>query len=236
MNDLQRTNEWLLQRKGHITASEVEKLLVSSKKKDEIFGQTALSYIDSKIAELYMPDEAYLEYLDMFGVENKAMKWGTFWEDTAREQYCLEMGYQIEDAPFIPLVGYEKFAGGSPDGLNKAECAIVEYKCPANPAIHLRHFLYQKPEDLLADNRQYYCQCQFNMIAAEAVLGVKVKFCDFVSYDPRVSKSKQMKVLRLLPDKEMQENLMFRVSSAVDYIRQQMEKIEGSSSIIKEYK
>lgn len=234
-NDLQRTNEWLLQRKGHITASEVEKILVSSKKKGEVFGQTALSYLDGKVAELYMPDNAYLEYLDMFSIENKAMRWGSSWEDTAREQYCLTMGYEIDDAPFIPLMGYEKLAGGSPDGLNHAEMAIVEFKCPANPAIHLRHFLYEKPEDLLNDNRQYYCQCQFNMIASEVVFGEKVRFCDFVSYDPRVSKSKQIKVLRLLPDEGMQELLKERIALAVEYMRSQIERIDGMRSIINEY-
>jgi len=235
-NDLQRTNEWLLQRKGHITASEVEKILVGSKKKDEVFGQTALSYLDGKVAELYMPDNAYLEYLDMFGVENKAMRWGSAWEDTAREQYCLTMGYEIEDSPFIPLAGYEKLAGGSPDGLNRDEAAIVEFKCPANPAIHFRHFLYEKPDDLLSDNRQYYCQCQFNMIAAEAILGEKVRFCDFVSYDPRVSKSKQLKVLRLPADEEMQATLRERVRLAVEYMRSQIEKIDAMAAVINEYK
>lgn len=253
-NDLQRTQEWFLQRKGKITASECYVLLNNSKvamteeelkawkeanpksrvtTKEVPFSTGTYSYIDEKIAELFMPDNAYLEYLDMCKYETKAMQWGTFWEEEARNRYSTEMGYDISDAPFIPLKGYDKFAGGSPDGINKDENGIIEIKCPFNPATHLKYLLFEKSEDLLEENEQYYVQCQYNMMCVELEKGTPIDFCDFISFDSRTSRSKQLKVLRIPKDDEMQKKLMERTALAVEYIKQQMDKIDNVATIIK---
>ena len=112
---------------------------------------------------------------------------------------------------------------------------IIEIKCPFNPAVHLKHFLFEKPEDLKEDNLQYYTQCQYNMICVEREFGYHADFCDFISYDPRTSKSKQLKVLRIPADKEMQKMLLERTMLAVEYLRSQIEKINKMEAIINEY-
>ena len=253
-NDLQRTKEWFLQRKGKITASECYVLLNNSKvamTEDELkawkesnpksrvttkevpFSTGTYSYLDEKIAEFYMPDNAYLEYLELCKYETKAMQWGTYWEEEARNHYSTEMGYDIVDAPFIPLKGYEKFAGGSPDGINKDENGIIEIKCPFNPATHLKYLLFEKPEDLLEEVEQYYVQCQYNMMCVELEKGTPITFCDFVSFDSRTTATKKLKVLRIPKDEEMQKKLMERTALAVEYIKQQMDKIDNVATIIK---
>lgn len=113
---------------------------------------------------------------------------------------------------------------------------IIEIKCPFNPTIHLRHYLYEVPEDLKTDNLQYYVQTQYNMICVEREFGYKVDYCDFISYDPRTSKSKQLKVLRIPADKEMQKLLIERTELAVSYLRDQVERINNMESIINHYK
>ena len=223
-NDLQRTREWYLARKGKITASECYVLLNNSKvamTEDELaewkkanpksrvttkevpFSSGTYTYLDEKIAEMYMPENSFIEYMEECKFETKAMQWGTFWEEGARNRYKEATGFEILDAPFIALKEFENFAGGSPDGVirlceeNNGTNGIIEIKCPFNPAVHMRHFLFEKPEDLKEDNLQYYVQCQYNMICVEREFGYSVDFCDFISYDPRTSKSKQLKVLRI---------------------------------------
>lgn len=266
-NDLQRTTEWYLARKGKITASECYVLLNNSKgevpltqeeqeqfrqehpraklpetkKVDVPFSIGTYTYLDDKIAEMYMPDNSFIEYMED-KPSNRAMQWGTFWEEGARNRYIEATGYEVLDSPFVALKGFENFAGSSPDGIlrntedTKGYKGIIEIKSPFNPAVHLRHFLYEKPEDLREDNLQYYVQCQYNMVCVSRQFDTEVEFCDFISYDPRTSKSKQLKVLRIPADQEMQELLLTRTGLAVDYLRQQIERINKMQSIINEYK
>ena len=252
MNDLQRNEEWYLDRKGKVTASEIYILLANHKEEmteDEIeaykklnpksrvrtkeapFSQGTFSYLDGKIAEQFMPDNAFLEYMEDCLPHSRAMDWGTLMEDSARIRYQDETGNEVLDAPFVPLKGYEKFAGGSPDGIIRTG-GIVEIKCPFSPSVHLKHFLYDRAEDLKEEELQYYCQCQYNMICVERETGENVDFCDFISYDPRTSKSKQLKVLRIPKNKEIQNQLLERTQLAVEYFRKKIEKINNSKSII----
>lgn len=252
-NELQRTREWYLARKGMITASECYVLLNNRKEamteeelkawkeanpksrvttKEVPFSTGTFSYLDDKISERYMPDEAYLEYLEECRYETKAMQWGTFWEDTARNRYAEATGFEILDAPFLTMRNYEKFAGGSPDGIIRNEGGIIEIKCPYNPTVHLRHYLYETPEDLKEDNLQYYVQCQMNMLVSSLEFETEYGFCDFISFDPRTSKSKQLKVLRLPADKEVWKELILRMQLAIDYEREQINKINSIQNII----
>ncbi len=266
-NELQRTTEWYLARKGKITASECYVLLNNSKeevpltqeeqeqfrsehprakmpetKKVEVpFSLGTYTYLDEKVAEMYMPENSFIEYVEERPT-NKAMQFGTFWEDDARNRYVEATGYEVLDSPFVPLKCFENFAGGSPDGIlrntedTKGYKGIIEIKSPFNPAVHLRHFLYEKPEDLKEDNLQYYVQCQYNMLCVSKQFDTDVEFCDFISYDPRTSRSKQLKVLRIPADIEMQNTLLFRTKLAVDYLRERIERINKMPSVINEYK
>lgn len=256
-NDLQRNRDWYLARKGKITASECYVLLNNSKvamteeelkvwkeqnpksritTKEVPFSSGTYTYLDEKIAEMYMPENSFIEYMEECKFETKAMQWGTFWEEGARNRYQEALGYEVLDAPFIPLKGFENFAGGSPDGINRDVNGIIEIKCPYNPAVHMKHFLFTKPEDLKEDNLQYYVQTQYNMICVGQELGTEIDFCDFISYDPRTSKSKQLKVLRIPADKEMQGVLVERTELAVAYLREKIESINAVQSTIIYYK
>lgn len=258
MNDLQRTQDWFLARKGKITASECYVLLANhkedvpltadeqelfraehprakmpeTKKVDMPFSDATFTYLDGKIAELYMPDGSFTEYVETARYETRAMQHGTFWEDTARTRYAEAMGFEVLDAPFIPMKDFEKFAGGSPDGIVRNQDGIIEIKCPFNPSVHMRYLLLQTPQELMAENLQYYCQIQYNMLCVSLEYGYDVSYCDFISFDPRTSRSKQLKVLRIPQDKETQSLLRDRTQLAVQYMRQKTSQIDNAQTII----
>lgn len=252
MNELQRTEDWYLSRKGRITASEIYILLANHREdmteeeleqfkkdnpksrartKEVPFSQGTFTYLDGKIAEMFMPDNAFLEYVEDCAPHSRAMDWGTLMEDSARIRYQEETGNEVLDAPFIPLKGLERFAGGSPDGIIRTG-GIIEIKSPFNPAVHIKHFLYESAEELKNEELEYYAQCQYNMICVERETGVGVDFCDFVSYDPRTSKSKQLKVLCIPKDEEIQKQLLGRTELAVQYFKDKINQINKTKAIV----
>lgn len=221
MNDFQRTDEWYLSRKNKITASEIEKILHRGRKKDEAFAATAISYLNEKVAEYFMGDDDFVMYMRDIKRSNAAMQWGTEYESMAREQYELATGSKVMDAPFTVLEGFEEFAGGSPDGRLSTLDGIVEYKCPYNPAIHIEHCKWTKPEDLLIGNPTYYAQVQMNMLITHT------NYCDFVSYSPLYRHGMDLSVLRVPTDEEYQKLLLGRIAEAVEYINTQINLIKS---------
>ena len=214
MNDFQRTTEWYLSRKGMITASEISNILVKGKTKDSIFGKTALSYLDEKIAERFMDEEQFVYYCEDVKRSSPAMYWGNEYEDTAREVYEMATGNTVMDEPFQKLKGYENYVGGSPDGRLSTMDGIIEIKCPYNPAVHLEHLGWKDPKDLLAGNPQYYGQVQTNML----ITGTE--YCDFISYSPLYRNRLDLGILRIPKDEEYLNTLMERINLAVEYIKE----------------
>ena len=214
MNDLQRTTEWYLARKGMITASEIVNILVKSKSKDEVFGKTAITYLNEKISERFMDSEQFIYYNEDVKRSTPAMKWGNEYEDTAREVYEMATGNTVMDEPFQKLKGFEEFVGGSPDGRLSTMDGIIEIKCPYNPAVHLEHVSWKEPKDLLAGNPQYYAQVQANMM----ITGTN--YCDFISYSPLYRNRLDLSVLRVPRDEDYLKNLQERIELAVEYIKE----------------
>ena len=244
----QRSREWFLARKGKMTASEIYLLLNNHKEamteeelaafkaanpksrvttKEVPFSDGTFTWLNRKVAEYFMPDDAFLEDNELKQVNNRAGQHGELWEPDARQRYAREMGYEVYEVGFIPLKGYEQFAGGSPDGMVREEPGIIEIKCAWNSEVHQDYLLFEKPEDLKEYNLQYYVQCQMNMIVTDTT------FCDFVAFDPRTSKSKQLKVLRIPKDEEMCTLLLQRIDLAKQYYRERIDKINNAKIIIK---
>jgi putative phage-type endonuclease len=215
MNEMQRTSEWYLARKGMLTASEIVNILTKGRGKDDVFGKTALTYMNDKVAERCMDDEMFVYYMEEVKKSTPAMRWGTEYEDTAREQYEHFKGVKVMDCPFMPLKGYEDFVGGSPDGRLSSLDRIIEIKCPYNPSVHIEHCKWNSPEDLKSGNPQYYAQVQHNMI----ITGTEL--CDFISYSPLYRQGLDLHILEVPLDKEFCDNLMERIKLAVEYIKKQ---------------
>ena len=235
---MQRTPEWYLARKGKITASEVYNLLGNHKEqmtdeelaefktanpksrvttKEVPFNDATYTYLNKKVAEIFMSDEAYLEDVDAKQINTRAVNHGIMYEALAAQVYDEEMCNPVTAAGFIPLKGYESICGGSPDGL--VELGIIEIKCPWNSDVHLDYCLLETPEQLKELKLQYYAQIQLNIMVTGSNYG------DFVSFDPRMQKHLQLKVLRCPKDEEFCKMLQERIELAKQYIYERIDKL-----------
>jgi putative phage-type endonuclease len=125
-----------------------------------------------------------------------AMKWGTETEPEARDTYAFLTDTKVEQVGFVihPTI---PDAGASPDGLVGAD-GLVEIKCP-NTATHIDYLLGAGIPD------KYIKQMQFQMACTGR------KWCDFVSYDPRMPPELQIKMERV----EANEQKIAEIEAAI---------------------
>jgi len=101
---------------------------------------------------------------------NSAMEWGTEHEGDAREYYETVGLCEVQQVGFVI---FDEWIGGSPDGL-VGEDGLLEIKCP-NSSTHITNILKDKMPP------KYVPQVQ-------GLLWITGReWCDFVSYDPRVT-------------------------------------------------
>lgn len=207
----QRSQEWFDMRKGKITSSEIHKIMGGKTIFD--LTDTAKTYLLEKVSES----------LGGFAQSaiGAALDWGTELEPLAIERYSEMKGYAVDKASFIPVGDYY---GGSPDGLVQPD-GIIEVKCPYNSANHFKHGLIKTAEDFKRIASNYYYQCISNMICAEA------KWCDFISFDPRVAEEYQVFVFRLELDLSEADFMAAKIETAAKYIKELKEKIENARLI-----
>ena len=198
----QRSPEWFEIRKGKITSSEIHKIMGKGD-----FNETAKSYLLEKVCELYggVTEPA----------TGTALTWGTELEPVAIQHYEEVKGVKVEKASFIP---FDKYYGGSPDGLLTP--GIIEVKCPFKSANHFKHGLIDTPAKFKKVVPNYYYQCISNMICANAT------WCDFISFDPRVTQEYRMFIYRLELDPEEAEAVKERIKFAVEYMEGLKKEIE----------
>lgn len=170
----QGTPEWHQLRLGKVTASRVSDVMAKIKT-----GESASrkNYRAELVVQRLtgMPSESFT---------NAAMEWGTATEPMARIAYQIAKEVLVEQVGFIEHPTIAMF-GCSPDGL--VHDGMIEIKCP-NSATHIEY---------LTDNKapaKYINQMQCQM----AVTGRK--WCDFVSFDPRLPEDLQLFVVRVPRD------------------------------------
>ena len=201
----QRSAEWFQMRKGRITSSEIYKIMGKGD-----FSETAKTYLLEKVCELYggVTEPA----------TGAALSWGTDLEPVAIEHYEKLVNIKVEKAPFIPIGDHY---GGSPDGLIPTD-GIIEVKCPFKSANHFKHGMINTAEKFKKIAPNYYWQCISNMVCAEA------KWCDFISYDPRVQEEYRMFIFRLHLTVEELTSVTDRVEVAFNYMKGLVTEIEAA--------
>jgi exodeoxyribonuclease (lambda-induced) len=193
---------WQEQRLGKFTASEISKLFVRSKTDKNSLGQSAMTYVYTKVAEILTGEQTP-------EVNSNSIEYGRATEFEAFEWYKMTQPdaqyFGIAEPKFFE---YGKFAGGSPDGFF-GENGLLELKCPYNSAIHIQHLLISDNEDLKKFNIDYYAQVQANMIFC------KKSIAHFVSYDPRMIDHRlRMNIVEVQPDEEMQSLIIESIDLA----------------------
>lgn len=198
----QGTPEWHQLRLGKVTASRVADILAKTKtgpsaSRNNYLIELALQQVTKTIEESYT---------------NAAMEWGTQTEPQARVAYEVKTGNFVDQVPFVDHPTIAGF-GCSPDGLVGSD-GLIEIKCP-NSATHWSYIKANEPP------QKYFIQMQAQM----AVTGAK--WCDFVSFDPRMPERSQLLIVHVPRDPEFilyMEAEIKQFLSEVDREVQLMEK------------
>jgi putative phage-type endonuclease len=172
----QRTEEWFAARLGKVTASRVADVLAKIKS-----GESASR-------KNYKMELVVQRLTNKVGESftNAAMEWGTEQEPFARMAYEAHTGTFVKEEGFVDHPTIEGF-GCSPDGIVGE--GLIEIKAP-NTANHIETVLENKAPS------KYIPQMQCQMACTGA------KWCDFVSFDPRVPEDLQLLVVRVDRDQE----------------------------------
>jgi len=190
----QRSAEWFAARLGKVTASRVADIVAKTKSG---YSTSRANYMAELVCERLtgMQGESF---------SNAAMVWGTNTEPMARSAYESRMAELVEETGFVlhPTIS---MAGASPDGLI-GDDGLVEIKCP-NTATHI--------DTLLSDGApsKYMTQMQWQMACTGR------KWCDFVSFDPRMPEEMQMFVIRV----ERNDDLITELEREVEKFLSELE-------------
>lgn len=175
---VQGTDEWFAQRLGKVTASRVADVIAKTKSgystsRENYMVELALERLTGQRQEMYT---------------NAAMQWGTDNEPLARAAYEAKTGEIVEEVGMVnhPVI---EMAGASPDGLINGD-GLLEIKCP-NSATHITTLRSRKPQG------KYITQMMWQMACTGR------KWCDFVSFDPRMPAGLQLFVTRIKRDEAL---------------------------------
>jgi putative phage-type endonuclease len=173
VNLIQGSDEWKLARLGKVTASRIADVVAKTKNG---WGASRANYMAELLVER-------LTGIPTAGYENDAMKFGTATEPEARMEYNLHTaGPGIQQVGFVPHPTIA-MAGCSPDGLIDDD-GLVEIKCP-NSSTHIETLLGKCVPG------KYEKQIQFQFACTGR------KWCDFVSYDPRMPELMRLFIKRV---------------------------------------
>ena len=199
----QGTPEWHQLRLGKVTASRVADILATTRtgpsaSRQNYLIELALQRSTGNIEPSYT---------------NAAMEWGTQTEPQARAAYEVETGNFVDQVAFIdhPTIAW---FGCSPDGL-VGDDGLIEIKCP-NSATHWEYFKAKKPP------QKYVIQMQTQL----AVTGRK--WCDFVSFDPRMPERSQLLVVRVDRDEAFIAELEEKVKQFLSEVEVEVNLMRGN--------
>jgi putative phage-type endonuclease len=198
----QRTEEWFSARLGKVTASRVADVVAKTKSgysasRANYMAQLVVERMTNKQAESY---------------SNAAMEWGTEQEPLARAAYEAEVGVLVDEVGMIDHPTVE-MSGASPDGLVGGD-GLVEIKCPTT-ATHIDTLMGEEAP------KKYYDQMQWQMACTGR------KWCDFVSFDPRMPEGLQLFVKRVERNDEYIAMLESEVATFLQEVSDKVNKLKS---------
>lgn len=209
----QNSNEWMKSRLGKFNGSSIGDLMTKGKKKEDLFGKTALSLMykiagERDLLDLYKEDDYLWEiYQGQVSISNKHMEWGHENEPIAIETYeeitgnkCVEVG--SIDHPTIPNYA------ASPDRLTDIDGVrtVCEVKCP-KPETFIKYKAEIKDNDsLLSVEPGYFYQMQAEMHVTGCTQADFIAFCPFLKHP--------IHIVRITADEKVQKEIEQRISEA----------------------
>lgn len=221
-----------LTRLGMFTASSIHALLTSGKRPmteaelaardkadkrktvDTIFGDTAMTYIHEKIAEI-ITGECKPQ------LKGVALDWGNEYEKDAYLWLNKTHPHEYLGKENFKFFNYNDYAGGSPDGLSDTH--VFEYKCPYVSSNHVGWLLNGSQEWVKDKHPEYYTQVQFNMLCCNRQRAI------IASYDPRtVEPEHRMAIVEMEMDEELLSELKLRIQFGVEIITRALKSLPCS--------
>lgn len=175
---VQHSEEWYRARVAKITGSRMADVMAYSERDGK-----PLKARENYMAELAVEILTGEEFQSSSG--GAARIWGTDVEPLARAAYEARYGVIIKEVGFI-LHPSTNYVGCSPDGLVSSD-GKIEVKCPYNGTNHL----YTWRDGMPGEHRPQV-QCGLWVTGR--------RWCDFISYDPRMPDPLQLYVQRIHRD------------------------------------
>lgn len=198
---VQGSPEWFAIRLGKVTASKVADVTAKTKSG---YSASRANYMAQLLVERLtgQPVETY---------SNAAMQWGTETEPKARAAYSFMTDRDVKETGFAvhPTI---TMSGASPDGL-VGDDGLLEIKCP-NTATHIETLLGSATEG------KYIKQMQWQMACTGR------KWCDFVSFDPRLPVDYQIHIARVERDDAMIAELESEIVTFLKELDGKLEALE----------
>lgn len=184
---IQRSAEWFAARCGSLGASQLADALAKTKSG---WGASRANLRAKLVVERLTGQQEE-------GFASSAMIWGQEKEEEARIAYSFVTGHDVTE---VGLYKHPTIIGShaSPDGLVGHD-GCLEIKCP-NSATHI---------EVLKSNQvahKYMLQMQWQMACADR------RWCDFVSFDPRMPDHLMLYIQRVQRDDEMLATLESEVA------------------------
>ncbi len=194
----QRSHEWMQSRLGNCTASRFKDVLDFTKAGKE--GAKRAAYRLEVVIERITGVSASHYVSD-------EMQWGIEQEPHAR------MAYEALTGSMVLVPGYRRHptidkCGGSPDGLVDDE-GMIEIKCPKT-STHIKTMLSGDIDD-------HQPQMQGYLWIEDR------KWCDFISYDPRLPEGLQLYTRRVMRDEKIIATLECEVKCFLSQVAAQYE-------------
>ena len=184
----QRSLEWHRLRIGSFTGSKIGDLMKSGKKKEQTFGDTALSYIYKVAAErmlnpIFLNDDTiFADYVEQQQIYSKAIVWGQEQEENAKDLLMKKNPeWELADVSSCKHDTIPHFAA-SPDAIiyDRKKLMIGEIKCPS---VHtfVRYLVeINDAESLKKVQPDYFYQMQAEMACTNAESGIFVAYCPWL--------------------------------------------------------
>jgi putative phage-type endonuclease len=201
----QRTEEWFEARMGCVTASRTADVMAKTKSG---YAASRANYMAELICERLTGER-------QGGFSSAAMQWGTETEPQARMAYEIVTGATVVETGFVlhpEIAGF----GASPDGLID-EDGLIEIKCP-NTATHIDTLLNDKVPG------KYITQMHVQMLCTGR------KWCDFVSFDPRLPVDMQMFVRRVEFDQALAAEIVTEVQAFIAEMENKIEQLKARTA------
>lgn len=197
----QGSDEWLALRLGKLTASRFKDVL--TKGRGDAPSKTRQAYMMQLVAERLtnQPQDSF---------SSKAMEWGNECEPRACAAYELKHDIDVKHCAFIE---HDINVGVSPDGLVGSN-GLLEIKCP-NTVTQIQRVLKGEFP------KEYMSQVQGQLWVSER------DWCDFVSFDPRISTDADYFEVRVYRDDAYIKNLASECQKFTDEMFEILTKLEA---------